>query len=295
MTGNTALATLTAVLPPGLVPLPQRLLTAHKGSFGRVAIVGGSRGMAGAVALAGMASLRTGSGLVTLGVPDRCADVVAGFNPCYMCRPLPDDSMGRLSAEGRDRVDELLSVADAVAIGPGLGQSSGVRQIVAHVYRRAARPLVIDADGLNALAQRREPLSGAAGPRILTPHPGEFARLTGRPGESREVQLELAERLAAEHGVVCVLKGHGTLVTDGQRRYINPTGNPGMATGGSGDVLTGILVALLGQGYAPWDAACLAVFAHGLAGDLAAERLGQMGLTARDLIDWLPAAFQQLH
>lgn len=303
---SQALALLQAALPPGLVPLAARPSSGHKGTFGRVTIIGGSRGMSGAVALAGMAALRSGAGLVTLGVPAVCADVVASFQPAYMCRGLPSDERGRLSDEARTEVAELTAGADAIAVGPGLGQSSAVRATVTTLFKEVTQPLIVDADGLNALAARGS-LAGAAGPRILTPHPGEFARLAAalpsdlrrdvarsENRESRAEQMEQAVELAQRFGLIMILKGHGTLVTDGRRRYINPTGNPGMATGGTGDVLTGVITALCGQGFAPWEAACLGVFAHGLAGDLAADRWGQMGLTAPDLIDWLAIAFQRL-
>jgi NAD(P)H-hydrate epimerase len=289
-----AITSLVARLPRGLVPLPARPAGSHKGTFGHVLLIGGSRGMSGAIALAGMAALRSGAGLVTLAVPDRCADIIAGFHPCYMCRPLQSDAQGRFAAGAEPELRELISSATSVGIGPGMGRSAAVRQLVTTLYRDVERPMVIDADGLNVLAERSRPFHGAAGPRVITPHPGEFARLIGQRDLSRPEQIEQANELASQSGVVCVLKGHQTFVSDGTQRFINPTGNPGMATGGTGDVLTGVVTTLLGQGLSAWHAACLAVFVHGLAGDLAAEHIGQIGLTARDVIEWLPAAFRQL-
>jgi ADP-dependent NAD(P)H-hydrate dehydratase len=274
-------------------PLPQlapRVPTSHKGDYGRALLVGGSRGMSGAISLAGMAALRGGAGLVT---PRTIQDVVAGFNPCYMTRSLADDGERFAPSE----VDEVLAMAanmTALALGPGLGRSEGVTQFVARLYHAVRQPMVVDADALFALAERKELISQAAGPRILTPHPGEFARLTGvTPTTDDAARASAAGELASaggESGVIVVLKGHRTVVTDGKRLAFNTTGNPGMATGGTGDVLTGLITALVCQGLAPFEAARLGVHLHGLAGDLASEKLGQVSLTAADLIDYLPAA-----
>jgi NAD(P)H-hydrate epimerase len=183
-----------------------------------------------------------------------------------------------------------------MGIGPGIGRSAGVEALVWWAYGDCPRPMVVDADGLNALAARRG-LTGLvpepASARILTPHPGEFDRLVGQGRLSAEVRRQLAPKLAEEFRAVVVLKGHRTFVTDGQRHYVNPTGNPGMATGGSGDVLTGLVVALLAQGLTAWDAAVLGVYLHGLAGDIAAARLGEESLIASDLVEFLPEAFRQ--
>jgi ADP-dependent NAD(P)H-hydrate dehydratase len=278
-------------------PLPQlapRVPDSHKGDYGRALLVGGSRGMSGAISLAGMAALRGGAGLVTLVVPRTIQDVVAGFNPCYMTRSLADDGERFAPSE----VDEVLAMAanmTALALGPGLGRSEGVTQFVARLYHAVRQPMVVDADALFALAERKELIAQAAGPRILTPHPGEFARLTGvTPTTADAARASAAGELASASGnadTIVVLKGHRTVITDGQRVAFNTTGNPGMATGGTGDVLTGLITALVCQGLAPFDAARLGVHLHGLAGDLAAEELGQVSLTARDLVEYLPAAF----
>jgi NAD(P)H-hydrate epimerase len=297
------LAVLKRVRKPSLdEPLPRLAPSppdAHKGMFGTALIVGGSRGMAGAVALAGMAALRGGAGLVRLAVPRQILDTVAGFEPSYMTAPLEEDAGGRIAAAACRRIVELADTATVVACGPGLGRSDELDQLVVRLYRELPRPMVLDADALNALAAKGDlpARSTAAGisppewPRIFTPHPGEFARLLGRKlADTRRppAAIELARRL----GVVLVLKGHRTLVTDGRRQWRNTTGNPGMATGGSGDSLTGLITALACQGLEPYQAARLGVYLHGLAGDLAAEQLGQMSLIASDLVRYLPNALR---
>lgn len=273
--------------------LPRRPVAGHKGTFGFALVVGGSRGMAGAAALAGMAALRGGAGLVRLAVPDVCLETVAAFEPCYMTVPLPCDREGRMVAEADSVLEPHLEWATAVALGPGIGHNEGLRSLVAGLYRQVPKPLVVDADGLNALAEEGIPeLSPEAGPRILTPHPGEFSRLLQGRKPSPEEQGEAARAFAAERRVTLVLKGHETTVTDGDRVFVNHTGNPGMGTGGTGDVLTGVVTALLCQGLSPWDAARLGVYVHGLAGDLAAAELGQPGMIASDLVQFLPAALR---
>lgn len=278
---------------PALPHLPKRRADSHKGDFGRALVIGGSRGMTGAVCLAGMATLKSGAGLVQLAVPESCLDVVASIEPSYMTLPLPEDSAGRLSAFAKDELAAAAEGATVLACGPGLGRSPDLNELVAWLYRTRAEPIVFDADALNALAEHADGLSAPAGVRILTPHPGEFARLTGRRG-SREEQITAAVELAKRAGIIVVLKGHQTLVTDGVVQYSNSTGNPGMATGGTGDVLTGVLTGLLAQGMSPIDAARLGVYVHGLAGDLAAEELGQVSLTASDVVRYLPQAFCEI-
>ena len=253
--------------------LPPRRADSHKGDYGRVLLVAGSRGMSGAAVLCGGAALRGGAGLVTVACPREIQDTVAAGNPCYMTFALTGNVAD-------------LPKADAVAVGPGVGPDAGglVRDLVAHF----AGPLVIDADALAAI-----PRGGfvRAVPAVLTPHPGEFARLLGKPITEVQAHREtLAVEFARAEGVVLLLKGSGTLVTDGRQVYVNSTGNPGMATGGCGDVLTGLIAALLGQGLPPFDAAELGAWAHGYAGDLAARRFGEVSLTALDLLDHLPAA-----
>lgn len=280
---------------PRLAP---RRLEAHKGDFGRALLIGGSRGMAGAIALAGMAALRGGAGLVRLAVPACCLDTVAGFEPSYMTVPLPNDEEGRLGYDALEPIEELIPQATSVACGPGLGRSEDLTNLLTLIYRNTPRPLVVDADGLNALASSADSCAWHAGPRIVTPHPGEFRRLLGHESALEHAADALALDAVAtdwarKRDLIMVLKGHRTLVTDGQRTYRNETGNPGMATGGSGDVLTGLITALLCQGMPPWEAAVLGVFLHGLAGDLAARELGQVSLIASDLVRFLPAAFRE--
>ena len=210
-----------------------------------------------------------------------------------MTVPLPCDCQGRIALGARQKIAALAEAATWVACGPGLGRSLGLRALVPWLYASLPKPMVVDADALNALAARREVLSRPAGPRILTPHPGEFARLLGAGRMAPDQRSAAAVRMAAECGVVVVLKGHRTLITDGDHRAVNTTGNAGMATGGSGDVLTGLVAALACQGLSPYDAARLAVFLHGYAGDLAAARLSQESMIASDLIRFLPDAFKE--
>ncbi|MFV2068776.1 MAG: NAD(P)H-hydrate dehydratase [Pirellulales bacterium] len=275
---------------PPLPRLPIRRPESHKGDYGHALVVGGSRGMAGAVALAGGAALRGGAGLVTLVVPEAIQATVAGFEACYMVAGAASDEAGRLADAAEPVVADYAARATVMAVGPGLGRSNTLDRSVRHWYRTLERPLVVDADGLNALAADPDCLAQPGGPRILTPHPGEFARLVGESVEDVERRDELAIQCAKKWGVVMVLKGHATLVTDGEHAFHGTTGNPGMATGGAGDVLTGLITALVSQGMTPLDAARLGVHVHGLAGDLAAHELGQVGLIARDLLRFLPRA-----
>jgi NAD(P)H-hydrate epimerase len=273
--------------------LPPRSAESHKGDYGRALLVGGSCGMSGAIGLAGLATLRGGAGLVTLAVPRSVQDVVAALEPSYMTRGLADED-GHIAAAAADDIISLARGATVVAIGPGLGRSPALTHLVARVYREVDKPMVVDADALFALAERPEARHKPPAPRVLTPHPGEFARLTGdEPDDARRVEVaaKFAQRDATGNTIV-VLKGHGTVVTDGTRFSVNQTGNPGMATGGAGDVLTGIITALLCQGLAPFDAARLGAYVHGLAGDLAADVVGQVSLIAADLIDYLPHAIK---
>ena len=246
--------------------------------------------------LAGMACLRSGAGLVRIAVPEDAADTVAGFEPSYMVTSLPCDAVsGDLAAaEAKSELEKLLEWATCIAIGPGLGRSPAKTEIVRWLYKTAKQPLVVDADALNILAERPDELAGKAGPRILTPHPGEFARLSGTKADSREAQIAAAQKLAWEKHVIILLKGHHTCITSGNEEATNQTGNPGMATGGCGDVLTGVITALVCQGLTPFDAAVLGAHVHGLAGDLAAGELGQVSLIASDLVRFLPRAFQQV-
>ena len=283
-----------------LPSLPLRPADAHKGTFGRVLVIGGSRGMSGAPSLAGLGALRGGAGLVFVAVPSEVLPVVAAIEPSYLTIPLAtDEEHGCLAAEGLTGLRKACEGKDAIALGPGLGTSRGVATIVTTLFAELPQPMVVDADALNVLASsggigsisRRADAHGA---RMLTPHPGEFARLIGSDIATVQSQrAKLAAKFAATHGVIVVLKGQGTVITDGDRVAINRTGNPGMATGGSGDVLTGLIAALLAQGLAPFEAAQLGAHLHGLAGDLAAAELSQPGMIASDLPRFLTQAWQR--
>ncbi len=251
--------------------------------------------MTGAISLAGMAALRGGAGLVQLATPESCVDIVAAFEPSYMTAPLSADEPGRIAGQAQQAIQELAAKATAVGCGPGLGQSADLTRLVGWLYEHLPLPAVFDADALNALAEQPDVLARPGGVRILTPHPGEFQRLSQAKARlPRDEAEQAAKELAARCGIIVVLKGHRTFVTDGRQQAHNETGNPGMATGGTGDVLTGLVTALLCQKLSPFDAARLGVYLHGLAGDLAAEELGQVSLIASDLVRFLPAAFQQL-
>ena len=272
--------------------LPPRAADANKGTFGRVVVAAGSRGMSGAAVLCASAALRGGAGLVRLAVPAGVLPLVAVANPCYLTEPLPDEADGRLADAAAGPLAELVRDSTAAALGPGLGRGHPIAGVLRAVLGMSATPLVLDADALNVLAIHPELLPRAGGPVVLTPHPGEFARMLGTEVAAVQADREgLAVRFAAERRAVVVLKGHRTVVTDGDRVAVNATGNPGMATGGTGDVLAGLTAALLAQGLAPFEAARLAVHLHGLAGDLARDELGEVSLIASDLLDYLPRAF----
>jgi NAD(P)H-hydrate epimerase len=234
--------------------------------------------------------------LVQVAVPGEILPVVAAGNPCYLTSPFAQDLRGRFAASAVDDIIELTAWADVVAVGPGLGQSDAIPGLIGSMIERSGKPIVIDADGLNGLAK----LSAASWrqhptPMVLTPHPGEFARLCGRSAaEVKNQRDELAVAFARDKSVILVLKGHGTIVTDGTRFFRNTTGNPGMATGGTGDVLTGLIAAFMGQRLDPFAAAVLGAWVHGRSGDLAAAQLGQTALTATDLLDYLPIALREV-
>ena len=253
--------------------------------------------MAGAACLCATAALRGGAGLVTAAVPDGVIPIVSGFEPSYLTLALPEDGDGRIRFDALARLNNALSSQSSVAIGPGLGQSAELRMVVSELYANLLLPLVVDADALNLLAKSPELLTRSAGavPRVLTPHPGEFSRLTGL--DIAAVQQERTRHaidFARRHRVIVVLKGRETVITDGGWLAINTTGNSGMATGGTGDVLTGLIAALLAQGMAPFDAAQLGVHVHGLAGDLAAEEFSKPGLIASDLLRFIGRAWCEL-
>ena len=279
--------------PVDLPELPPREPESHKGDYGRALLVGGSVGMTGAIGLSGAAALRSGAGLVTVATSAPCLPVVAGYEPSYMTAALPADEDGRISNAARSVLKTFTAPATCVACGPGLGRSESLQRLVNWLYTTLSQPAVFDADALYALSADSDNLSRAAGPRVLTPHPGEFARLVPDAQQPTADLRQLAINAAAAWRVVVVLKGHHTLVTDGRQQFVNPSGNPGMATGGTGDVLTGVITGLLCQQLEPFAAAQLGVYLHGLAGDMAAAEVGQTSLIASDLLRFLPRAFQQ--
>ena len=268
--------------------LPVRPIDAHKGTAGLVLIVAGSRGMAGAAALAGNAALRSGAGLVKIATANAALDTVAGLAPCCTTAPLPDDGAS-VSREAAPIVLKLAEGWQAIGMGPGMGQTEGVSGVVLAILAHTTIPVVLDADGLNVLGKHAQSVfRDRRAPLIITPHPGEAARLLGATAKEIQADREAAATRLAALGAVAVLKGAGTIVCDGERMYVNTTGNPGMATAGAGDVLTGLVTALVAAGMAPFDAAVLGVWAHGRAGDMAVERWGILGLTALDSLNCVP-------
>lgn len=264
--------------------LPDRNPWGHKGNFGKLLLLCGSRGYTGAAFFAAMGALRSGAGLVFLGVPESIYGIEAVKLNEPVIFPLPDAG-GRLSADAVPEILTRLPQMDAVLVGPGLGQSEGTLAVVRAVLEKAKCPVVVDADGINVLSAHRDLLRGRKLPTILTPHDGEFARLGGVIGEDR---MAAAAALAEELGCVVLLKGHETCITDGTDGYLNPTGNPGMAVGGSGDVLAGVITALLGAGLPPLEAAACGAWLHGAAGDRCAAELGQYGMLPTDMLSALP-------
>ena len=271
--------------------LPARQADSHKGDYGHVLVVAGSTGKSGAAVLACRGAVRAGAGLVTAGVPEPIVPLVDGGSVESMTLPLPALGPGGLAAAALGPLLEALPGKTVVAVGPGLGTDPETAALIRGLVERCPLPLVLDADGLNAFAGEAASLAGRRAETVLTPHPGELARLLGiSTAEVQKDRLGAARRAARETQAIVVLKGHRTLVASGEMVFVNPTGNPGMATGGSGDVLLGILAGLVGQGLDALDAALLAVYLHGLAGDLAAHKRGVMGLAASDLVEELPRA-----
>ncbi|MDH7478767.1 MAG: NAD(P)H-hydrate dehydratase [Syntrophomonadaceae bacterium] len=276
--------------------MPVRQVDGHKGDYGHVLVLGGSPGMTGAVALAGEAALRAGAGLVTVGVPESLNSILEQKLTEVMSRPLPQTASGRLDPGAISALKDLLPRITVVAVGPGLSQYPEAGEMMRQLLQRVSVPLVIDADGLNVLAQEPELLKEVKVPLVLTPHPGEMSRLLKTTvKEIQNDRLEAARSGASRLGAIVVLKGARTLVAlpDGGM-YVNPTGNPGLASGGTGDVLTGIIAGLIAQGISPVEAAGVGVFVHGLAGDRARERLGMRGMAATDVIAHLPAVLKEM-
>jgi len=275
--------------------LKPRAADAHKGDFGKVLIIAGSFGMSGAAALAGRAALRAGAGLVRVATPKSVLPIVASIEPSFTTIALAEDNCGRISEKATNIILNAVSENDTVAFGPGVGVSGALQAILQTLIQQKDLRLLIDADGLNNLTALRGWPGKLKARLILTPHPGEMKRLWSGlfreplPAERQEQAGQLAQRTET----IIALKGAGTVVTDGKKIYVNKTGNPGMATAGSGDVLTGVIAALMGQGLSDFDAAVLGVYIHGLAGDIAAEKVGQVSLIATDIINSLGDAFMK--
>ena len=282
-------------------PVPQSLFKrkadSHKGSYGHLLVIAGSRGMTGAPVLSAESALRSGAGLVSLAVPETVYPVIARkVSSEIMVHPLPDTGRGILSGASLKSAGPLLKRATVLAVGPGLSQASGAQRLVRLLLSTAAQPVVLDADGVVALAgSKKIKRPQGAGPLILTPHPGEMGKLLGlSAGAIQKQRQEAAVGVARTLGAVVLLKGHQTVVASAAGKvYLNETGNPGMASAGMGDVLTGLIAALVGQGCEPFTAAKAGAYLHGLAGDIAVKKVGQISLTAGDVLDALPAAFRQ--
>lgn len=264
--------------------LPERNVTAHKGDFGKILLLCGCRGYTGAASLAALGALRTGSGLVYLGVPEciYAIEAIKLLEPIVF--PLPDHD-GMLSYTAIEEIAKILDRMDAVLIGPGIGRSVGTERVLTWLLQHFDRPIVIDADGIYLLRDHIDILRGRTCPVVITPHEGEFCQLMGQASFNRtEAAVEAARKLCS----IVVLKGHNTVITDGNTVYINTTGNPGMAVGGSGDVLAGIITALLGQGLQPLQAAAAGAWIHGAAGDICAQQIGTYGMLPSDMLSVIP-------
>ena len=275
--------------------LADRVPDGHKGTYGHVLVVGGSVGKSGAVAMAGTSVLRSGAGLSTIATAKSALPMVAAFTPEIMTEPLAETEDGTISPECFGRLSQVVKGIDVIALGPGIGRDPATVSFIRQFVQECELPLVIDADGLNAFAEQTEKLSGAKRPLVLTPHPGEMSRLTGlSTADVQKDRIGVARKFAAEHQCVVVLKGHRTLIAlqDGAV-WVNATGNPGMATGGTGDVLTGIVAGMMAQTKDVAMAVRAGVYLHGLAGDVAREKVGEASLIAGDLIGHLPEAFKR--
>lgn len=275
-----------------LPELPQRPVNAHKGDVGRVLVIAGSMGMTGAGALAAQAALRSGVGLVTWAVPNSLASVAEIKCTEAITWPIPCTESGQAAIAAREHLSEASHESDAVVLGPGMGVAGETGELMRLLIPEIHAPLLIDAGGLSALGINHKPLEKRKNPTVLTPHIGEMSRLTGKKTEDiKNNREECALEFSKATGTIVLLKGADTIVTNGEDVYVNKTGNPGMATAGSGDVLSGIIVALIAQGMGTFEATCLGSYLHGLAGDIAKESYGVHGLIASDMINAIPGAF----
>ncbi|NQT46303.1 MAG: NAD(P)H-hydrate dehydratase [Candidatus Omnitrophica bacterium] len=267
----------------------------HKGDYGHVFVLAGSTGMTGAAYLASQAALLSGCGLVTLGIPKSLNAIMEVKLTEVMTKPLKETGEGSLALEAFDEIKCFIdSSVNSIAIGPGLSTNKETALLVEKLITTISKPITLDADGINAFVSRADVLKSAKGEVVVTPHPGEMARISGI--DTAEIQRDrksAALDFARKYEVIVVLKGHKTIVADpGGEIFINETGNPGMASGGCGDVLTGMVASLIGQGLKPYNAAKLAVYMHGLAGDIAMRHKGQISLIASDILEALPEAFR---
>ncbi|MBI4368448.1 MAG: NAD(P)H-hydrate dehydratase [Candidatus Omnitrophica bacterium] len=268
----------------------------HKGDYGRIFVLAGSEGLSGACYLTSMAALRSGAGLVTIGVPKTLLLPLAKRLTEAMMTPLPQTKAGTLSRAAFQPIQRFLKTQDVLAIGPGMSLNRDTQQVIRKTVLASTKPMVIDADGLNAFQGRVALFRKLKAPAVLTPHAGEFVRLFGGSKPKTDSERKRRAREASKrHRVIIVLKGHHTVVASPAGEiYVNQTGNPGMATGGSGDALTGVIAAMLGQNVKPFQAACFGVLIHGLAGDLVAQRTGEASLIASDILGALPLAFRKV-
>ena len=275
---------------------PRRKPDTHKGDYGHIFILAGSLGLSGAAVLCANSAMRSGAGLVTLGVPEGVYSIIAKkAYPEVMVRPLAETKDKTLSLKAYPAIMSLIEKTDVLAIGPGLSRNPQTQKLIRRIISNIHKPMVIDADALNALSGNLEILRINPNLKILTPHPGEFSRLSGAPRVYIQKNREtLAKKFAYDYNIILVLKGHNTVVASPNKLYVNKTGNPGMATAGSGDVLTGIISALLGQGLNGFSAAKTGAYLHGLAGDLAAKEKTQAALIASDIIENIPEGIKRL-
>jgi ADP-dependent NAD(P)H-hydrate dehydratase / NAD(P)H-hydrate epimerase len=280
-------------IAPLIGPRPSE---SNKGNYGHVLVIGGSLGKAGAAAMAGMSALRAGAGLSTVATAKSILSTVAGFHPELMTEPLRETDAGAISTSAQDRIEELAKGKTVLAIGPGISRDPQPAELVRNLVGKLRLPMVVDADGLNAFESRTNELNGVGRTLVITPHPGEMARLAGCTiADVQKDRLGTARKFARDHELIVVLKGHRTLVVrpDGEA-WVNTTGNPGMATGGTGDILTGMVAGMIAQfPGAMLFAVLAAVHLHGLAGDVMRERVGEHSLVATDLLQGLPEAFRR--
>ncbi|MBU0759713.1 MAG: NAD(P)H-hydrate dehydratase [Candidatus Omnitrophica bacterium] len=278
--------------------LKKRKKDTHKGDYGHVFILAGSTGLTGAAALCGQACMRSGAGLVTLGIP-RSLNVVMEIKLTeVMTCPLPETRQGTFSLKAKAEALKKINNSDIAVLGPGLSSNKETQQLIRELAVSVKRPMVLDADALNAISENADVLRKVKSPYVITPHPGEMARLLKKDTDYiKKNRLIVAKKFANYYNAVVVLKGSGTIVAEpgaNQRVYVNKTGNPGMATAGSGDVLTGVIAGFMAQGLKPFDAARFAVYTHGLAGDLAKKEKGEEGLIAGDILEKIPEAIKKL-